>query len=225
MRTPGGCIFLAVLTVIGTYYSWAQRRFAELDQRIKMLETEPKRWHRDNFLVSTDPLLIQVDEVNAALNSDLIWWARELPKDVLKKTLHNSLCLGLYAHPRPATESGGKLSSSSMPGKPSCLPSAPEDVEMVQIGLARVVTDDVTFAYLTDVYVLPEYQGKGLGKWLLECLNEVIQGWPHLRRFMFLTSDAMDFYRKTIGAKEWSECEAGAVKIGMVEGPAVPHLH
>jgi GNAT superfamily N-acetyltransferase len=86
-----------------------------------------------------------------------------------------------------------------------------------------VVTDNVTFAYLTDVYVLSEHQGKGLGRWLLECLDEVIKSWDHLRRFMFLTSDKMDLYRKTIGAKGWDEFPNEDKVIGLVEGPAAKH--
>lgn len=39
-----------------------------------------------------------------------------------------------------------------------------------QIGLARVVTDYATYAYLCDVYVRPDKQGAGLGKWLLDCV-------------------------------------------------------
>lgn len=87
----------------------------------------------------------------------------------------------------------------------------------------RVVTDDVTFAYLTDVYILPEYQGKGLGRWMMECLNEVIKDWTHLRRFMFLTSDRMDLYRKYLGAKDWRECDTEGISIGLIEGPAAQH--
>lgn len=34
--------------------------------------------------------------------------------------------------------------------------------------LARVITDRTTFAYLCDVYVLEEYQGQGLGRWMME---------------------------------------------------------
>jgi GNAT superfamily N-acetyltransferase len=37
-----------------------------------------------------------------------------------------------------------------------------------QVGLARVVTDRATFAYLCDVYVLETHRGQGLGKWLIE---------------------------------------------------------
>lgn len=37
-----------------------------------------------------------------------------------------------------------------------------------QIGVARVITDFATFAYLCDVYVLESHRGRGLGKWLIE---------------------------------------------------------
>jgi GNAT superfamily N-acetyltransferase len=39
-----------------------------------------------------------------------------------------------------------------------------------QIGLARVVTDYATFAWLCDVFIIPEYRGLGLSKWLVECV-------------------------------------------------------
>lgn len=63
-----------------------------------------------------------------------------------------------------------------------------------QIGLARVITDGATFAYLCDVYVLPERQGRGLGRWLMECVmaHPDLQG---LRRFHLVTRDAHELYR------------------------------
>ena len=39
-----------------------------------------------------------------------------------------------------------------------------------QVGFARAVTDCVTFCYLCDVIVAPEHRGRGLGKWMVECL-------------------------------------------------------
>ena len=62
-----------------------------------------------------------------------------------------------------------------------------------QIGLARVVTDNATFAYLCDVYVLESYRGRGLGKWLIECVmaHPQLQG---LRRFNLVTRDAHGLY-------------------------------
>ncbi len=62
-----------------------------------------------------------------------------------------------------------------------------------QIGLARVVTDYATFAYLCDVYVLESHRGHGLGKWLIECVmaHPQLQG---LRRFNLVTRDAHGLY-------------------------------
>lgn len=70
----------------------------------------------------------------------------------------------------------------------------------MQIGFGRLITDEVTFAYLTDVYILPQYQGKGLGTWLMECINETIESWPELRRAMLITSGepAKAFYKKLL---------------------------
>src|SRR4249919_1815318 len=39
-----------------------------------------------------------------------------------------------------------------------------------QIGFARVITDYATFAWIADVFVLEEYRGLGLSKWLMEVI-------------------------------------------------------
>jgi GNAT superfamily N-acetyltransferase len=39
-----------------------------------------------------------------------------------------------------------------------------------QVGFARVITDYATMAYLGDVLVLKDYRGRGLAKWLMECV-------------------------------------------------------
>jgi N-acetylglutamate synthase-like GNAT family acetyltransferase len=65
--------------------------------------------------------------------------------------------------------------------------------ENKQIGFARVITDEATFAYLADVFVDPAYRGRGLSKWLME----VIMSYPSLqglRRFMLATRDAHGLY-------------------------------
>jgi GNAT superfamily N-acetyltransferase len=69
------------------------------------------------------------------------------------------------------------------------------------IGFGRLITDYVSFAYLTDVYVLPEHQGKGLAKWMMQCLDEILDSWPELRRTLLLTGDpsAVRLYEKTLG--------------------------
>lgn len=64
-----------------------------------------------------------------------------------------------------------------------------------QVGFARVTTDRATFAYLADVFVLEEHRGRGLGRWLVECVlsHPDLQG---LRRWMLATRDAHDLYRE-----------------------------
>lgn len=64
-----------------------------------------------------------------------------------------------------------------------------------QVGFARVITDRATFAYLADVFVLEEYRGRGLGKWLVECImaHPDLRG---LRRWLLATRDAHGLYRQ-----------------------------
>lgn len=64
-----------------------------------------------------------------------------------------------------------------------------------QIGFARVVSDKATFAYLGDVYILDEYRGQGLSKWLMQVIvdHPELQG---LRRWVLATKDAHGLYEK-----------------------------
>lgn len=125
--------------------------------------------------------------VNEAFDMDFLYWAKPFPEDVLRQMLLNSMCFGVYRRTR--TQQSDKE------------PRSPENTE--QIGLARMVTDGVTFGYLSDTYVLPQYQGHGLGKWLIDCVAEVFskENMPFLRRIMLLTADQrmQDFYGKILG--------------------------
>jgi GNAT superfamily N-acetyltransferase len=64
-----------------------------------------------------------------------------------------------------------------------------------QVGFARVISDYATTAFLNDVFVLSEYRGRGLAKWLMECITShpELQG---LRRWMLATRDAHGLYEK-----------------------------
>jgi GNAT superfamily N-acetyltransferase len=63
-----------------------------------------------------------------------------------------------------------------------------------QIGFARTVSDGQSFAYLADVYVLPEYRGKGLG---IELVREAVENSPWAdRRWLLHTEDAHALYEK-----------------------------
>ena len=118
---------------------------------------------REEFMISTDPALLNVDVIHGYL-SNQSYWAQNVPKEIVQKSITNSLCFGLY-----------------FKGK--------------QVGFARLVTDKATFAYLADVFILKEYQGKGLSKWLME----IIQSHPELqglRRWMLGTRDAHGLYEQ-----------------------------
>jgi len=64
-----------------------------------------------------------------------------------------------------------------------------------QVGFARAVTDRATYAYLSDVFVLPSHRGRGVGKQLVACVlsHPALQG---LRRFALSTRDAHGLYRQ-----------------------------
>jgi GNAT superfamily N-acetyltransferase len=70
----------------------------------------------------------------------------------------------------------------------------------VQAGFARVVTDEATFAYLCDVFILPAHQGVGLSKWLMQTIM-AYPGLQGLRRWSLATQDAHGLY-KQFGFKE-----------------------
>ena len=93
------------------------------------------------------------------------YWASNIPLSTMKKAVENSLCFGVF------TDSGE------------------------QIAFARLITDSATFAYLADVFVLEDHRGKGISKWLMECIvkHPDLQG---LRRMALATSDAHGLYKQ-----------------------------
>ena len=93
------------------------------------------------------------------------YWSEGIPAATLREAIENSWCFGLFA---PAG---------------------------AQIGFARLITDYATYAYLADVYVLPEYRGQGLASWLMEAVFAQ-PATRDLRRIMLATRDAHKLYKK-----------------------------
>lgn len=120
-------------------------------------------WERDGYVVSDDPHRLDVELISRFLADDS-YWAQGRPRNVVERSIANSLNLGLYEGDR-------------------------------QLGFARVITDRATFAWICDVFILPDARGKGLGTWLMECLigHPDLQG---LRRLMLATRDAHEVYRR-----------------------------
>jgi GNAT superfamily N-acetyltransferase len=118
---------------------------------------------RGDFLISTDPALLDLRLVHDFL-ANRSYWAAGRPMEVVRRSLDCSLCFGLYERDR-------------------------------QVGLARVVTDRATFAWVCDVFVLEEFRGRGLSKWLIESVlsHPDLQGLP---RLLLATKDAHGLYRR-----------------------------
>jgi GNAT superfamily N-acetyltransferase len=131
---------------------------------------------RGEFLISTDPARLDLDVIHGFLTN--CYWAKGIPREVVARSIEHSLCFGVYdggASPRLAKE--------ARHGAP----------EFVQVGFARVVSDFATVAYLGDVFVLESHRGRGLSKWMMECITQhpTLQ---NLRRWILLTRDAHGLY-------------------------------
>ena len=91
------------------------------------------------------------------------YWAQGRSRETVERSIRNSLCFGVYA-------ADGK-----------------------QIAFARVITDRAVFAYLADVFVVPEFRGRGVSKLLIR----TILAHPDLqtlRSFHLGTRDAHGLY-------------------------------
>ncbi|MBC7467039.1 MAG: GNAT family N-acetyltransferase [Bdellovibrio sp.] len=119
----------------------------------------------DNYTISTDKSLLQRSKIHRFL-SEKAYWSLGIPKEFVNKAIDKSLCFGLYE------ESSGD-----------------------QIGFARIVTDETTFAWLCDVYVEEDFRGQGLSKKMMEAIvsHPDLQG---LRRFCLTTKDGHSLYQK-----------------------------
>ena len=81
-----------------------------------------------------------------------------------------------------------------------------------QIGFARVVSDFAVIAYIADVFILEEYRGKGLSKWLMQTMlsHPDLQD---LRRWILATKDAHGLYQQFgfhpfVFSERWMELPA-----------------
>lgn len=68
-------------------------------------------------------------------------------------------------------------------------------IQNQQIGFARIITDYVVFAYLMDVFIVPEFQGKGFAKLLLKKIFEE-EKFSKVKKWMLATVDAHSLYTK-----------------------------
>lgn len=120
------------------------------------------KWKQDEFTITDRQEDLDIETIHDFLRDS--YWAKGIPRSIVKKAVNNSLCFGLYHNSK-------------------------------QVGFGRVVTDRATFAYLADVFVVPIYRGRGLGKWLVSCVlaHPELQA---LRRWLLATLDAHGLYEQ-----------------------------
>ena len=139
------------------------------------------------FFVSADKKLLQMDRIHAFLSTKA-YWCLGIPKRLVAKAAAASLCFGLYRR----TAKGA-----------------------LQVGYARIVTDGCTFAWLCDVYVEPEFRGRGLSSRLMRTVmaHKAIKS---LRRVCLATKDAHFLYAKfgfkpTASPSSWMEIKNNGI--------------
>ncbi|MDQ0205382.1 GNAT family N-acetyltransferase [Alkalicoccobacillus murimartini] len=123
-----------------------------------------------NFTISTDKQQLDLEVIHHFLTKESYWWAEDTPKELVTIAIENSiLCYGMYEQD---LEHGGYN----------------------LVGFARVISDLVRFSWLCDVFILPNYRGHGLSKWLLQVITEH----PQLSgtRFNLGTNDAHTLYEQ-----------------------------
>jgi GNAT superfamily N-acetyltransferase len=110
--------------------------------------------------ISTDRSLLDVPLIERMLHGS--YWAAGRPRDVIERSIANSICFGVYA--------AGQ-----------------------QVAFARVITDRAVFAYLSDVFVVPEFRGQGVAKALVTAIlkHGDLQG---IQVFLLRTRDAHGLY-------------------------------
>ncbi|KAF2429361.1 hypothetical protein EJ08DRAFT_300780 [Tothia fuscella] len=158
-----------------------------------------KSFDGQEYVISNNLEMISYEFIQSSLARKEVYWTGPTisPLETIKTMVVNSCTLGLYKTGDPTSPSKDKAR---------------------QIGFARIITDYVTIAYLTDVFILPECQGTGLGKWLIARTREIIDSMPELRRSVLLTDQngkGVKFYERELGMKVFNTGDNGGKVVMM----------
>jgi GNAT superfamily N-acetyltransferase len=127
-------------------------------------------WEKDGFTLSTDKQYLDTKVIHHFLSVDS-YWAKGITMEKVTKAIEkSSICFGMYE-------------------------GDPAKGKVRQIGFVRAVTDFVRFAWIMDVFVLPEYRGRGLSKWMMETVVEQSE-LKDVRKMMLCTYDAHGLYEQ-----------------------------
>lgn len=97
--------------------------------------------------------------------SEEAYWSRGVAREQVDRAIEHSICFGAY------------------------------DEDGAQVGFTRVVTDQATFAWVCDVFVLPQARGRGVGKALIAAVvaHDAVKD---VRRIALATEDAHGLYER-----------------------------
>lgn len=97
---------------------------------------------------------------------DTSYWFAGVRREVIEQAVANSFVLGVY-----------------------------EQSTGAQVGVARIVTDFASFAWICDVFVDPAHRGRGLSK---RMMSEILScpRFATIRRFCLATRDAHTLYER-----------------------------
>lgn len=127
-------------------------------------------WEKDGFTLSTEKQYLDTNVIHHFLSVHSYWAKGISMEKVMKGIEKSSICFGMYE-------------------------GNPAKGEAKQIGFVRAVTDFVRFAWIMDVFVLPEYRGRGLSKWMMETMVEQSE-LKDVRKMMLCTYDAHGLYEQ-----------------------------
>jgi len=123
-------------------------------------------------LVNNKDMVYSISSDKSKLNVEAIhdylcnksYWAKGRSIEAVQKSIDNSICFGLY------------------------------DLKGNILGFARVVTDKVVYAYLMDLFIIDEFQGKGLGSDLVKHILD--QKDLQVKLWFLATNSAHGLYKK-----------------------------
>ena len=121
------------------------------------------RWSNGDYAVTTDPARVDLDEVHRFLSEDS-YWALGRTREQQAHANALSKCFTVLHEPTDAF-----------------------------VGFARVLSDDVGFGWVADVFVSADHRGRGVGVFLMQC---VVESYDHLPRLVLGTRDAHGVYEK-----------------------------
>jgi GNAT superfamily N-acetyltransferase len=117
-------------------------------------------YQKEKYKLTSDKKKFDRRAVHQLLS--LSYWAKDIPFDIVCRSIENSECYGLFEGER-------------------------------QLGIIRIISDWATFAYIADFIIAEEVRGKGLGKWMMNCVlkHPLIQD---LKLILLATENAHALY-------------------------------